>query len=597
MRPTVARQGEGVCAGQRKVSSLSSDRKDVLAERRATVLSQLVLLFAQGRDPVELAEDAVQLVARATDTKAVFVYLWDEEDERLVLRVATQVPQQTGIDEIRLRLGEGIAGWAAMRQESVIINRAPAEDPRFIPFAHIEEEEFHSVLAAPIADESSNLRGVFALYSTEEDAFGQDELAIAVEVGRLLATGLARAETVNDLNHQSAVAHFLLDFPTASRTSLVPALEFAAQRVLELVDGQVCVLEYMSRRENAATPIMFASRTDAGQRVWSTHSRSAAQSSIEQHCAGLEHMSVALGIGASRGILTCYRPSRFRSGDVERLSALAMQLGVLLEAVDLNSVGSSLATRLRFTQDDREAASILGELGLDGPVCPILVRVHSVQTDWEVASRALKDALSVAAGNRAVVLLHSTWGLVLADAPGGRLAPELSSHVFQATQRLAESTGLRASIGVGSVTSTPDGIRQAIDDARSALEWAGVYGQTLPVSLATYPDVRGMLPLSEVVRQLAPTVVSLVGMLEPLVQYDLKQGTRLVKTLAVLAGWGGSVQETAKELLIHRNTLRQRMQRIEHVLGIVLGSGTEWSPLTLAAQVASVRVSRTAVGQ
>jgi len=570
---------------------VSPTRPTVLAERRATVLSQLVLLFAQGKDPVELADEAVRLVARATDTAAVFVYLWDDEEERLVLRVAGEVPQQSGVGEIRLRLGEGIAGWSALRQKSVIIDRRPADDPRFVGVDAIEESEYNSMLAVPIADEQGQLRGVFALYSRKESAFGDDELAIAMEVGRLLASGLVRAETVEDLNRQSANAHFLLDFPTSSRTSVVPALQFAAKRLLDLLDTDVCVLEYISRRESGAAPIVFAFRSPLGEhRIWSTHSRASAQATLHQQSAGLEHASVSLGVGASRGILSCYRASRFRSHDFERLSALAMQLSVLLEAVDLNSVGSSLATQLRFTQDDAEAARILGELGFDGPVCPVLVLVHSVRGDWEASSRILKDALSSAAGPRGVVLLQSTWCIVLAEATSEMASHELGDRVLQATSKVAEDVGLEASIGVGSVAASAALTRQAITHARQALRWTETYGRGGQVTLASYDEVRDLLPLTDVVGSMLPAVIAQLRVLEPLMKYDAAQGSELVKTLSVLSNCGGSVNEAAKELVIHRNTLRQRLQRIEHVLGTSLEATMDWVVLTLATRVTLARM-------
>lgn len=564
----------------------------MLAERRADILSELVVLFSQGRDPVELAEDAVHLVARATQTAAVFVYLWNEEDERLVLRVATPGPQTTGIGEIRLRLGEGIAGWVALRQQSAIIDRSPQDDPRFVGFDEIEESEFQSMLAAPIADEQSRLRGVFALYSKEEAAFGDDELAIAVEVGRLLASGMVRAETVEDLNRQSASARFLVDFPTGATTSLVSALQFAARRLIDLVDSEVVVLEYISRREAGAAPITFSFRAEAGDhRTWATRSRSAAQARVEQHCAGMEHISVVLGMGASRGVLTCYRPLRFRSRDLDRLSTLAAQLGVLLEAIDLNSVGSSLAARLLFANEDAAVGRILEELGIDGSVCPIVIRVRSTHGDWESTSRSMKDALATASGQRSVVLLDSTWGLVFADAPGGRASPELVQHLRVALERLGYDIGLRAAVGIGSVAPAPNQVRTSITQARAALEWAEFIERNDPVTVVSYAEMRDVSALPDVIGDLAPLVIERARTLDPLVRYDIEQGSELVKTLSVLATCGGSVQETAEQLMIHRNTLRQRMQRIEQVLGEDLSAASDWMSWALSARVADGRVT------
>lgn len=571
---------------------MRTERSEVLAERRAAVLSQLVLLFAEGRDPVDLADDAVQLVARATDAAAVFVYLWDEDEERLVLRVGTPGPQEVGIGGIRLRLGEGIAGWSALRRQSVIIDRLPQTDPRHVRFEEIDESEFQSVLAAPIADDHDQLRGVFALYSEHEAAFGEDELAIAVEVGRLLASGLVRAETVEDLDRQSATARFLLDFPTSSRTSLIPTLQFAARRVLDLLDADACTIEYSSRRDADAAPVILATRVPTGEhRIFSTHSRAAARSSIERHGAGSESVSVALGMGASRGVLACYRHRRFRSQDLDRLSTLAAQLGVQLEAVDLAAVTSSLATRLLFCEDADQAHRILQDLGVDGPVCPAVFRVRAARTDWSRASRGMKDALASAAGPKGVVLLDSNWAIVLMDAPGGRFAAEQGQQLLHAAQRSADELGLRIAGGVGPVMSEAEQLRSAMNGAMEALEWSEFVERPRQVAVTSYTEVRDVLALGSVMSDLAPTVVSLTRQIEPLVRYDLEQGSQLVRTFSALATCGGSVNDTAAELVIHRNTLRQRMQRIEQILGFSLTGSTDWVSYALAARVADLRVT------
>lgn len=570
---------------------MSQRHPGVLADRRAEVLSQLVLLFTEGRDPVDLAEDSVQMVARAAGAAAAFVYLWDEEAELLVLRVGTPGPQRTGVGEVRLRLGEGITGWAALRQQSVIIDGAPRDDPRYIESDKVGETEFHSALAVPIADGQGQLRGVFSLYSLEESAFGKDELAIAVEVGRLLASGLVRAETNEDLNRQSAIARFLVDFPTASRTGLVSSLQFAARKMLDLLDAEVCVLEYMSRRDSGTAPVIIALRTPTGEhRVWLTHSKSAAQATVDQHGHDMNSVAVSLGMNASKGVLTCYRHRRFRPSDLDRLSNLTAQLSVLLETVDLNSVGSSLATQLLFCEQDDQTARMVEELGIEGPVFAVVVRLSKIRGDADVAIRSLREVLSDAVGKRSIVLLDSTWGIALVPAPGGRVPSDISQHLLSATETLARDIGLGAAIGIGSIAQTPGHARKSIVQAREALGWAEHINCAEPIALTTAADIRDAQSLPQVVSELAPDVLNIVHSLEPLAGYDIEQGTELLKTLSVLATCGGSVQGAVTRLFIHRNTLRQRMQRIEQILGTSLGASTNWVAWSLAARIADHRV-------
>lgn len=566
---------------------------EILAERRASVLSQLVLLFAEGGDPVDLAENAVQMVARATDAAAAFVYLWDQEDERLVLRVGTPGPQSTGIGEVRLRMGEGITGWAALRQESVIINDAPRNDPRYLQSEKVEEAEFRSMLAVPIAEGKTQLRGVFSLYSTEEAAFGEDELAIALEVGRLLASGLVRAETVENLNRQSATARFLVEFPMASRMGLAPSLQLAGRKILDLMDAEVCVLEYMSRRESGSAPVVIASRVPRGEpRVLLTHSKEAARSTVEQHGTNLENVSVTLGMSASRGVLTCYRRFPFRSGDLDRLSNLTTQLSVLLEAVDSNSVGSSVVAQLLFSEHDADAARIVQGLGIEGPMFPVVIRLRKISGDPEQAARRLKEALAAAGGARSVVLLDSMYSIALVPVHGGRIPAESAAQLRSALQEIARGVGLSAAVGIGELAPTPQHALRALKQARLALEWAEYVNRAEPVALTAAAEIRDAQYLTEIVSELVPEVLIIVRTLEPLVEYDLSQGADLMKTLSVLASCGGSVQETVGRLVIHRNTLRQRMQRIEQVLGTQLDSSINWTAWSLAARIAERKIQQ-----
>jgi DNA-binding PucR family transcriptional regulator len=60
---------------------------------------------------------------------------------------------------------------------------------------------------------------------------------------------------------------------------------------------------------------------------------------------------------------------------------------------------------------------------------------------------------------------------------------------------------------------------------------------------------------------------TLLDALGAVVRYDRDNGTDLAQTLDALLANSGSVTRTSSELFIHRNTLRQRIQRIEELIG------------------------------
>jgi DNA-binding PucR family transcriptional regulator len=57
-----------------------------------------------------------------------------------------------------------------------------------------------------------------------------------------------------------------------------------------------------------------------------------------------------------------------------------------------------------------------------------------------------------------------------------------------------------------------------------------------------------------------------------LLDYDMRRRTDLVQTLSHYLDCGGNYDETAAALLIHRSTLRYRLQRIRDITGLDLNN-------------------------
>ena len=73
-----------------------------------------------------------------------------------------------------------------------------------------------------------------------------------------------------------------------------------------------------------------------------------------------------------------------------------------------------------------------------------------------------------------------------------------------------------------------------------------------------------------------------------LLDYDVRRGSALVPTLERYLSSGRNVAVTARELIVHPNTLRQRLERIESLTGLVLGEEDLLS-LELALKLARLR--------
>ena len=555
-------------------------------ERRAAVLSELVLLFAQGMAPEAVAEQSVSLVGEATNAAAVFVYLWDADAEHLVLRVATPGRQHKNIDGVHLQLGEGIAGWTALRKQAVVLPHAPSKDPRFMEFDSVAEDEFHSMIAIPITDDKDKLYGVFALYSVEENAFSHAEFTIASEVGKLLAVGLRQAAIVSTLNLQSASARFLLNIPAAHTTSLVKAFQETAGRLLEICQANFSAIQYVSRQGSQNPPATFAKKQadTSDAMVWSTHSPAAVHSAIETGTRGLERFTVPLGFASSQGVLTLARHSPFRPRDKEHIDAVAAQLGILFEAIDSAAGHASYVSTFFFEQDEQKILRMLEDLNLKYPVVPIAFNILRSPEKLQVSRSRAVEIFQDMIGPDTITLGDAHLGVSLAHVARGNSNGKLALQLEQAIEQLQFELDTEISVGIGPACHSPSNFRQAMNYAQEALHWSMTVSNST-TSVTSYSDIQEVSDLPELWRELSEGIVNLTRKLQPLTVYDHEHGTELVKTLAVYARTGGSANVTAKKLMIHRNTLRQRLQRIEDHLNEDLSSTDDWVALSLAARL------------
>jgi two-component system, NarL family, sensor kinase len=106
----------------------------------------------------------VDLVAEATRGDACFLHLWDPETDGLALRAAS-AGFEDAVGRVRLRRGEGVAGWAAEHRQVVAIPEDKWADPRYKYIPELGGEQFTSMLSVPVVSRSDALVGVFNVHT------------------------------------------------------------------------------------------------------------------------------------------------------------------------------------------------------------------------------------------------------------------------------------------------------------------------------------------------------------------------------------------------------------------------------------------------
>ncbi|MGH3645536.1 MAG: PucR family transcriptional regulator [Mycobacterium sp.] len=142
-------------------------------------------------------------------------------------------------------------------------------------------------------------------------------------------------------------------------------------------------------------------------------------------------------------------------------------------------------------------------------------------------------------------------------------------------------------MSVGPVAHALSDLRLSAQVARQVLDAASLKGSApRPPAhpgprVLTAADVPDALTLILVADRLAPMAHSIAEPLEALHEHDSDHGTSFVDTVAAVLAHPGNLAEAARELGIHANSLRYRLERIGVVSGIDLQSTTSRLRLAL----------------
>ncbi|MFF7828394.1 helix-turn-helix domain-containing protein [Streptomyces rochei] len=175
---------------------------------------------------------------------------------------------------------------------------------------------------------------------------------------------------------------------------------------------------------------------------------------------------------------------------------------------------------------------------------------------WAAASHlaATGHGLAAARDGGTVLLLPLARGDGATD-----LARRTARHLGTAVH---EAVTVGASAPVEDLVTHPDAVAAAYTEARRCLDALGLLGRSGDGAAAEDFGFLGLLLAGD--RNVTGFVDRTIG---PVVAYDERRGTDLVRTLDAYFACGMSPARTKDELHVHVNTVAQRLERVGRLLG------------------------------
>ncbi|MFF7091006.1 helix-turn-helix domain-containing protein [Streptomyces rubradiris] len=540
--------------------------------------AELSALFETAHDLAGLRDvDAVlqAIVQRARSllgTDVAYLSLNDPARGDTYMRV-TEGSVSARFQQLRLGMGEGLGGLVAQTARPYVTDDY-FEDARFQHThaidAGVRDEGLVAILGVPLML-GPHVIGVLFAADRRARVFEREQIAL---LGSFAALAAAAIDTANLLTEtRSALAGLeRANEIIRDRSAVIERASEVHDRLAELVlrgggvhdvaaavsqvlDGTVTFTE----ADAAAADALEASRAEG-------HAVRHGKDWIAAVAAGGELLG-ALVLRGHPGLDPVDQRTLERAAMVTSLLLLARRsaaeaeqrvrgelLDDLLDARDRDP--RLLRERAGRLQADLDATHVVLAARLGGPAADADEEAAARRRLWSAASHlaATRRGLAAARDGGTVLLLPLGTGDTATDV-ARRTARHLGTAVHQPVT-------VGASAPVTGLARHPETVAAAYTEGRRCLDALRLLGRAGDGAAAEDFGFLGLLLAGD--RDIAGFVERTIG---PVVSYDERRGTELVRTLDAYFEGGMSPARTKDALHVHVNTVAQRLERVGRLLG------------------------------
>ncbi|BBH67702.1 cyclic diguanylate phosphodiesterase [Actinoplanes sp. OR16] len=556
-------------------------RVRALLERRRRREEELSALYDTAGDLAGLRDvDAVlrAIVHRARTLLGVdcsYLTLNDAERGDTYMRI-TDGSVAASFQQLRLPPGAGLGGLVALTGTPYATANYPT-DPRFQHTVEIDQgvgdEGLVAILGVPLRLGSAVIGVLFAANRAERP-FAREEVAllsslaahaaVALDTARLLSetqTALAELSAANAVIQAHSVSVERAADAHDRMTAVVlrgGGVDDVAADLVGVLHGALVVIDAQGRTvATARTPGSPAAVPDPegvelGEAV--------AASRSEGRSVRRDDLIIAAVVaGADNLGALLFRPDQPLAAADQRILERAAQITALLllfrrtvadaEAQVRGDLLDDLISRpVREPDAIRNRAARLG-LDLDAPYVLVVA-------GQELRQQAVSWARTFAAGRQGLAVMRE--GRIALLLPGDD--PAALSRLV--ARELARVLGAGVTAGAAGPASGAAAVAGAYREADQCLDALIALGRSGHGACAADLGYVGLLLGDR--RDVAGFVRRAAG---PVIEYDERRGTALVRTLEAYFAAGGGLAKAAEALHVHVNTVTQRLDRVAQLLG------------------------------
>lgn len=161
-----------------------------------SILHRTSRIVSSGRGIDEMLQELVAITEEVTGCDACMVYLPDHDTGDVVLR-ASLLPHTAEIGHVRLKMGEGVAGWVAEHKSVVALSCNAFSDARFKAFSTLIEDTYEALISVPLIS-GGEVIGVLNVHHREPHVHAPGEISLLSFLGEQMGGAIAYSQIAKE---------------------------------------------------------------------------------------------------------------------------------------------------------------------------------------------------------------------------------------------------------------------------------------------------------------------------------------------------------------------------------------------------------------
>jgi len=212
------------------------------------ILHEIAKDISDDLDLSQLLKSIVDTITHFVKVDSCLIYLYDRPNDELVL-TASNDPGIKNQGDLRLKMGEGVTGWAAKEKKPVALSREAYKDKRFKAFASLKEDRYEAFLSVPILSKNE-IVGVMNLQHKKEHTYPEGQIKLLYTIGRYLGSAIRNAITYDEVVKKAKQLDLLsqVSRTIVSDHYLKEILQLIVAMTAKVMDSKICSIMLLDEK-------------------------------------------------------------------------------------------------------------------------------------------------------------------------------------------------------------------------------------------------------------------------------------------------------------------------------------------------------------